>query len=353
VKPAGAGQDGAERKLVDGFAWFPDKVTFVAGGRHVASAAPDKDNPLRDFLKANMPPREMEEMYKFAEQVGNLRVDSLAFGYAADPQQARKSRIYFRITGEGDHKRLAEFLRKSIAANINLKEDKGPAGERITIFNMGGGFGPAMALVGDTDFLIAGYEDHQQANHAEVIEEILKIRAGGQANVFKGPLAPTLKTIAPETVGLVLGEVPQELRQGLLLGPAFQAMPDRIQMDVTPGSKGVMDLRFHGKFGNATQVKVFADGIAALRKQGIEALKNPPPLPPGAKIPPRTFALLRTSLEGLKIDAKGDAVTGGLQVSRELISVLPMMLAGLAPVRPPEMPMPKQAVPKEVPAQAK
>jgi hypothetical protein len=351
VKVAPSGKEGAEPKLIDALGWFPDKVTFVAAGRQAAGAAAEgKDNPLRDFLKANVPAREMEEVYKFAEAVGNVRIDTFALGYAPDPKQQRKGRIYLRITGAANHQRLGEFLRKSIG-NGAAREEKGPKGEPITLFSPPGAFGPAFALVGDTDFLIAGYEDNQ-ANHAEVIEQILKIRAGTQPDALKGPLAGELKKISAEAIGLVLGDLPQEVRQGLMIGGPFQSFPDRMQVEIKPGAKGSVDIHFQGKFGNANAAKAFADSVATLRKQGIEALKNPPPLPPGAKIPPRVFELMRTALEGLKMDPKGDAVTGGMQISRELINLVPAMLGGYMTIRSTEVPMP-QAVPKAIPAPGK
>jgi hypothetical protein len=343
VKVAPAGPD-AGPKLLDGFGWFPDKVNLVAGGVRAAPGVETrKDNPLRDFLKS-IPPQGIEELYKFVEAVGNVRIDRLTFAYAAEPQPG-KGRIFFRITGAADHKRLAEFFAKQ--AGLTAKEEKGPGGESITIFNTGG-FGPSVALVGDSDFLIAG-SDGGQGNHQEVLEQMLKVRAGTQPNALKGPLAAELKKVPAQVVSLVLGEVPAEVRQGLVVGGPFQSAPERINVQVMRGQGG-LDLSFRGKFANAAGAKAFADSMATLRKQGLEALKTPPPLPPGVKIPAKAFEMMRASLESLKMEPKDDVVAGGMQVPGELVNLMPLLM-GYAVVGRDVAPMP--TAPKVVPAPAK
>jgi hypothetical protein len=351
VKADSGEPDAAHPKLIDGFTWFPEKVTFVAGGVQPRDKTGDrKPNALRDFLKKNMPAQAVEEMYKFAEAVGNVRIDRIAFGFAPDPKQQHQARIFVRITGAADHKALAAYLRKNLPSEATVKDDKGPGGELLALINMGK-FAPAMALVGDTDFLLAAHEGPrgpggEQANHLEVIDQILKVRAGGQANALKGPLADELKKIAPEAAGLLLGEVPLEVRQTLLLAGPVQAVPERIRAEVKRGSKGSLDISFSGTFGNANEAKSFADNMSMLTKQAIEALKKPPPA--GADIPPKAFTLMRSTLEGLKMEPKGSAVTGGVHVSGELLELVPVMMGRWVQPSPP---MPPRAIP--VPAKEK
>ena len=66
-----------------------------------------------------------------------------------------------------------------------------------------------------------------------MLEQLLKVRAGKEANIFKGPLADELKNVPASVVGLVLGEVPAEMRQGLVGGGPFQSAPERIRMELT------------------------------------------------------------------------------------------------------------------------
>jgi len=341
-------EETGQRKLIDAFAWFPDKVTFVAGGWN-AARDDTRENALRSLLKATARPEDLEQVYKFAETVGNIRIDGFAFGYVLDPQP-RQGRIYMRITGAGDHERLVAFLRKNGAQVGTFKEEKGPHGERITFFTPN--LGPVLALVGDTDIIIGGKEG-QPAADATLLEQVLKIRAGEQPNILKGPLGEDLKKVSPQAVGLVLGDVPQEVRQMILvggpLGGPFRAFPDRVQVELTRGANGDLDIRFRGKLGNANEAKLFAEDISDLRKKGLEALKNPPPPPPGIKLPPRTFEMMRTALESLKTEARDSAVSGSMQVGRELVTALPMAFFGAAVYRP-DVPMPQ---PKATPAPPK
>jgi hypothetical protein len=321
-------------KLSELFAVFPEKVSFVAGGRASGSLREGvTENPLRDFLKSTLQARDLEEFYKFAEAVGDLRLDSFAMGYFSGAAPA-KSRVYVRLTGQGDHQRLVDFLKKTGAGDV--KEQKGPGGERITLF-AGAGHGPAVALLGDTEMLVAGLEAGQ-GNHLEILEEMLKVRAGGEPSVLKGALAEQLTKVSPQAFATVVGEIPQNLSR--MFSGAIPA-PERIRMESKPASKETLEIDFHGKFKTADEAKAFAEGLRALRDKGVAALQNPPPVPANIKVPPRTFELLRTALQGLQMEAKGDAATGSMQVSRDLIPLLPMMFFGIASER--QAPMPQAA----------
>jgi hypothetical protein len=347
VKIGQNAEPGAQRQLIDTFNWFPDKTTFVAGGWN-AARDDSKDNPLRAMLKANGRPEDLEQLYKFAETVGNVRLDGFTLGYAFEAQQPQKGRIYIHIRGAADHERLVAFLRKTGGQVATFKEEKGPGGERITFMTQN--FGPAMALVGDTD-LIVGAKADQPTSDTTVVEQMLKIRAGEQPNLLKGALGDDLKKISPNAVGLMLGDVPQEVRQMILAVGPFRAFPDRLQVELTRGGNRNLDVHFRAKLGNANEAKLLADDVGDLRKKGIEALKNPPPLPPEIKLPPRTFELMRATLESLKLEAKESAVTGKMEVARELVNVLPMMFISAAAFRP-NVPMPPNP-PKAVPAPGK
>jgi hypothetical protein len=343
TSPERAASEQSSQKLVEAFSWFPDKVAFVVGSWNV-NRDDARQNPLSSFLKANVPPEAFEQVYKFAETVGNVRLDGFAFGFAVDAQQPGKGSLYVRITGAADHERLVDFLRKNGGLTGTVKEEKGPQGERITF--LAPQFGPAMALVGDTDLIIGGREGPGAAD-TSVLEQMLKIRAGTQPNITKGPLGEALKKVAPQTVGLILGDVPAEARQGLLAGGPLRAFPDRVQVEVSRAAKGDLEVSIHAKMLNANEAKLFAEDGNGLRKKGLEALKNPPPTPPGIKLPPRTFEMMRETLESVKLEPKENMVTGGMQVPRELLTVLPMAFFASARV---EAPMPQQ---KNTPAPGK
>jgi hypothetical protein len=170
---------------------------------------------------------------------------------------------------------------------------------------------------------------------------MLKVRAGSESNVLKGALAEQINKVSPLAFAAIVGQLPHDLNQVLAGGP-IQATPERLRIETRPAGKDALEIDFHGKFKSEGDAKAFADGIRALRDKGVADLQNPPPLPPNIKLPPRTFGLLRNALQGLQMDAKGDAATGSMQVSRELVSLMPMMLFGFAAPGP-AAPMPQQA----------
>jgi hypothetical protein len=349
VKPGTPGPEAAARKLTDAFQWLPKEVTVVAGGRRPPDTAADFEDAkqLRDLVKQMVPPQTMEELYKVAEAVGNVRIDSFAFGYAPDPKQQAEGNMYLRFTGAVDHKSLVAYLRNLLPASAAIKELPPAGGKAVTMLDLGR-TGPAVALVGDTDLLLVGHIGPPKAlgqnpdSMIPLIEVMLKVRAGAAPNALQGSLADELKAIAPETLGLVLGAVPAEVRAGLAGGP-LPAIPERIKLIMLPAAKGGLDLRFRGKFENATAAKAFADGVGQLRQKGLDALKNRPPLPPAAKIPPKAFDLMRSALESLKMQPRDDSAVGGMQVTGELLQLLPFLFFGPGPAPP----MPPQAVPKQ------
>src|SRR5207248_1294429 len=102
--------------------------------------------PIHDLLEKNLPPQAKEEMYKFADTVGNLRLDRFSFALSPDPNQRSNGRIFTRFTGQGDSKRLAEFFKQHIAG-ATVKEEKGPKGEAIRLIGAENQ-PPAFGLIG-------------------------------------------------------------------------------------------------------------------------------------------------------------------------------------------------------------
>jgi hypothetical protein len=89
------------------------------------------------------------------------------------------------------------------------------------------------------------------------------------------------------------------------------------------------DIRWYGTFDKAEDAKAFAGDVAKLKDKGIAGLKN---IPENLKIKKETVALLIKTLEGVKADADGKSVSGGVQiapeVTRAVTEVLELFMRG-------------------------
>jgi hypothetical protein len=299
----------------EGLKWFAGDVTFLGGIDYRSAAGFKGLEPA--FLPAAvakvMPAQAMEELFKFAEEVGNLQADRFSFAISPDPNQPNGTRIYLRFSGRGDRQLLAEFFKKTMQAPV-VKEEKPAQGEPITLISQNGP--PALALIGNSEMIVAGYESGL-GNNLEVVQDVLDVRAGRKASLVAGPLADELKSVPSNASGLLMGEIPEHVRKELTRGGPFKAVPYRISADVTREKD--LAVRCRGTFGSAADAKAFTESVAELRKQASDGLKQ---LPPQIKLKPKSIELLTKTLEGIKMEPKDSSVSGGLQLSGATLQAL-------------------------------
>jgi hypothetical protein len=319
---------------LDALTWFPARVALVGAFdvRSVTAPEIDPGKPVRDLFSKFAPPQVMEEVFKTAEQIGNVRVDRFAIAYAPDPQNRQMSRIYMRFTGKMDHKRMADAL-KNLIPGAQVKEQKTFRGQRVTLISIPN-LPPGFALVGDTDAVIAGFEGDRGNNHLDVVEEMLAVRGGKEKGVLDGTLAASLKKLSPKANGIYAGTFPGEMVRDFTRGPnAFRAFPKSAVADLTR-TKDELHVRLHqAPLGSEEEAKGFVEDVERLKKMGIEGIKEakqklkqaPPPFP----IPPKALDGIIATLESIKVEARGSAVQGKAAVPRETITLLPMMIIGL------------------------
>jgi hypothetical protein len=301
--------------VTEALLWFPEQSTMVGSLdlRATTKVASQDTKKLRLTLKKLLPQQFQTELYKFAVNAGNVRVDSISFAYEHDPANQQGGRLYFRVTGLGNQKEIVEFFRNILPQeNIQFKERKGPKGEPITILEpQNKNSGPAFAFIGDTDFVFAGYAGNL-ANHVQVLDNMLEVRAGKKANVTKGPLAKSLKNLPPQAFGMFSGELPEDLR-GQLLGPfsPFKAVPKTIHAEAVRTAK---EIGIHVRFTmvNAEDAKTFVSNIDDLKEKGIAELKN---LPPDIKISEKSVKELSQTLQNFKLKATDSGVSGGVSAT--------------------------------------
>jgi hypothetical protein len=234
-----------------------------------------------------------------------------------------------RFTGKMDHKRVADAM-KNLIPGAQAKEQKTFRGQRVTLISPGNE-PPGIALVGDTDAVMAGYESGRGNNNLELVEEMLAVRGGKEKSVLDGPLAAALKKLSPKANGIYAGEFPEDMAKGFTRGPqAFRAFPKSAVAELTR-VKDELHLRLlHAPLGSEEEAKGFVEDVERLKTLGIAGIKEakqklkqaPPPIP----IPPNALDEITATLESIKVEAKGSAVSGKATVSRGTVSLAPMMM---------------------------
>jgi len=302
----------------EAFRWFPPQVHVVSGAdlRGTGKVQAKDEAFLRSILKS-MPQEFKHEAYAVVDALGNIRLDRVALGLELEGRGGEPSRIYVRFTGAADRKRLTEFITQKLK-EAKVEEIKDLKADPITLIDSPGN-PPSFALIGETDLLLCGYSPDQDAKHQDLVKQMLDIRAGKKEGVLSGPLADLLKKIPDKANATALGELPDALRDMMLKGGGpITALPSRFVISQTR-DKGIV-MRGQATFKDEDQAKVFAGDLERLKAQGLELLKAPPPgFPP---LPEGATDQLRKTLEGAKIEAKKDTVTGSLEVSPEVVKAL-------------------------------
>jgi hypothetical protein len=301
--------------------WFPDSASIFGAFDTRASGelAPLDESGVRSFLAKILRGKDKQEFYKFVDGAGNIRLDRVSFGYTPDPQNSHKSRIYMRFTGLADRKALADLLKKTMP-DSKVEFKKGPKG-LITVISAEK-HPPAFALIGNTDLLMCGYEGNEE-NSLEVLEEALDVQAGNKASILKGTYAARLKKVPADAVGVSMGDVPEQLRRDMVRGPGspFKAIPKSVFAVMTRAKH--INIDWHGTMTDADDAKAFAESVADLKKQGVELLKQ---LPPQLKIKPEQVKVMTKALQSVRMEAKDDTVSGGLEITQQMVHVINAMI---------------------------
>jgi hypothetical protein len=313
------------------FEWFPDDATLVGAIdlRTPATSRPDAQTHAaasalhRRFLGI-IPPQAMQGLFGLADQIGNFRIDRVAFAYMADPAGRNQQRMFVRITGEGNAKHLHDLIKGNVQ-NARVEERKGPNGVTMRVISQGGPgpifMFPVLAFVGDCDLLICGFEGGENPNHLEVFEQAVAVMGGKKPSVARGPFGPGLQTTSEDARALVFGSLPDELRKELNRGP-LGVSPLSVAADITsnPDGKGNL-LSVRASFGSEADASKFADGIQQLLKAGAEALKALP-----FKLTPEALAALDKALAAVEIKADKSGIAAKIPLAPATIQALGELL---------------------------
>lgn len=297
--------EGSLRK--DALGWFPQETGFAMGldlrGTGKAGVpGPDSKKLDEEQMaliaqgRALLPNEAREAVYSFLDSVGNVRLDRVTMGYA--PAADNQARIMIRFTGRANHQNLARFLSRTVADG-EVVEEKAKDGTPISAIPTKSP--PALAVVGDTDLVMAGYENNQ-GDHLAVVRHILGVRAGA-ANATSGPLTKSLAMLPADARAVLVGQIPPKLGPGLppVLGALSQVRASVVLVDKpTPGAL----LQIEADAGSeAAAREAVAWAQDNLKQHAIPAVTGL-----AKQLPGDAARVLEETLQGIKFEATGGKV---------------------------------------------
>jgi hypothetical protein len=319
----------------DALSWFPANAT-LAGAIELRQSrqAGGADDPFKELLKM-MPDREKKEMYNVIEKAGNIRVDRAAFAWVEGTGK-RDGKIFVRISGKGDQDwMVAAFnMIEGGRGRSQIKVTKDEKDTRVTLIQPGNG-PPVLMLVGNNDFLVVGYED-RNGQQDDLVTEVLEARSKKKANAAGGTLKDRLAKIPDSAVGLIVGEIPNEMKREFRV---FDPAPTNILGFIERAQQG-LDVQVETGMANEGDAGKLVQKVGALRKEGIAALKQEMqrPQPPGT--PPIPFQSLINLMETLQVQSKTDKVQVRVFVPDGLIRQMSSGWFFLAEARAVDLPPP-------------
>jgi hypothetical protein len=222
-----------------------------------------------------------------------------------------------------------------------VKQEKGPKGEPITRIDGGGQRGgPAIALIGDSDVVFSLPKKNAPA---DVVGQVLAVRAGKEKGVPDGKLARLTKEAPRNSRTVVAYELPEKVLAKAFRGiQPLPAAPRDLLAYVTKGDPtdatkaGKVSIHLRGRMKDADEAKAFADAAGKLKQDGLKELDN---VPPQAKVPPAIIKTMKDTLSALKIEADRGNVKVELTIANEaaLVDALKWTIGRRAePPPPPE-----------------
>src|SRR5262249_1485978 len=133
----------------------------------------------------------------------------------------RADRVYLRASGGADARRILDFITVGSKGKVNAETRKGPGGEEVTYIakdEMG------FAFLGNGELLYL--RDPKARNAADLIDEVLAIKAGKKKSTLEGPLAAGLRETPDNARTLFTGELPESVRKEMTgRGSPLRAAP--------------------------------------------------------------------------------------------------------------------------------
>jgi hypothetical protein len=300
----------------DSLSWFPADTNFayvfdLQRTRETGLA----DDPLKEMLK-RMPEDVKKVLYDQIEQAGNIRVERLAFGMVENAKNRDQRKMLIRVTGKANQAWAAKALKK-LNPKFELKQIKDEKGTPITLAQQPNR-APIIALVGNTEVLIVGYQGDKE-KHEEVFEEALAIRLGKQRSAGTGVLKDPLAKVPDKAVAFMAFDGSGDYFN--FAKSVFDPVPGKMLVHIERAPKG-LDVKLHASLTNEEEAGKLVEHVSALRKKSIAALQKAMQFPQPAGEPAIPYQALINFADSVQVQNQADRVQMRVVVSDGLIQQL-------------------------------
>lgn len=307
--------------------WFPKDCNFIASMGFPQQNNSQNESPFKKFLPL-LPPEFKDKLYVTVEKIGNVQLDRASFGFLADAPNGDAGKIFVRMSGIGNHKRMVAMLKEANGANVEVEEIKNFRGRPITLIYSKNS-PPCWAVVGDNDLIMCG-ESNNRGEHRKVVELVLDTRRGKIPSVIEGAYAKQLNSIPAKVDGLVVGELPDSMRREFTgPGSPLTVIPKTMAAYVVRNKKGDLKITMKADAANKNEAEQFVTGVNALKQMAIGFLQNPGAIPAQPQVGniQKLIAEAQKTMESLEVKSDGKTVNGMMNVSGDLISEYSNMAA--------------------------
>jgi hypothetical protein len=317
----------------DALKWFPTDLT-MAGGYELRAGSKSSDriiSEVRKLLAKAIPEEERGQIFNFIDAIGNVRLDRAVAGIKID-DRGESERVVVRFSGAADAGRILDYVVSMSPEKIKPETKKGPGGEEVRYIAKDD---MCFAFIGTNELFFLG--DHKDKKAAEMIDEVLAIKAGKKKGLLEGPLTDLLRQAPDNARALFTGELPEGFRKEMIgKGSPLRAAPKSFLFHGTGDDKLTLTLGCTLK--DKDEAEAFAESMLGLKQMALKGLDN---VPAEVQIPPEMVKRLKQTLQGAKVSAEGSSVTGKVTVdSAEVLGDVLKLLLFRAEKRPalPEKP---------------
>lgn len=303
--------------LTAGLDWFPAEGTLVGAvdARRTRGFGPPAELLDPNFLRL-IPPKERDQIltkvFEVLDKIGNIRLERVAVCFVDGDRDAQ--RVFVRATGKFDRKRLAGVLETTGGVVTETKVGDVPL-TRIA---------PPMGTVGTFQFGLLGDDEAfaliaTKRDTADVLQEMLDVRAGKKKKVAEGNLKASLAQLPPKAFGFVVGDVPEDWRRNQVM------VPEKVRATLSRAFRAT-DVQADLTMGNAEAAKGLVALIGMSRDQAIAFLKKMD----AGKLPIPGFRPqgIVTFLQSVQLQAQGADVQVRFLLGDDIVRQVPMLFLG-------------------------
>ncbi len=317
-RPVPAKMEGTQRKpepfWKSQLSWLPAEATLFGAFDLTATEALTLDDARTHILLNLLLPAETADKLT-PENLGRIRIDGLSLAYYAGtkPEDARAI-VHFEGLALDGHKRIVDFIRQTPAGKMWVEENNTTRSGSKPIRITGSELPYALGFYDDNHAFLAvsAHRDAKESEHLKALRQLpqfdfpdgpLPFSPDGPrsfSNILSGYNPPwihaALNEVSPNAFGLVLGEVPTELRKLLTKALGLRVAPRTFICQLRKDGQDI-SLGLTLSVDKAGAEQLLLEDLEKWRRQGLDALQTKLP---ALKNEPEALALVRQTLQTMR-----------------------------------------------------